>query len=103
MKVLLKEGGNQFPIRNFKAKIEGPIASFSKRRILENTMMARFFAILRPPLDWFFGKTDNTIRSGNWYGNDTLWRMVLDLNKVLFYAEIDGNLRANRYSSKKNT
>lgn len=30
----------------------------------------------------FYGDTKNTVRSGNWYGNDTCWRMVWDLNKA---------------------
>ena len=34
-----------------------------------------------------------TIRGGSWFGNNTLWRMVLDINKVLFYANINGTLR----------
>lgn len=29
---------------------------------------------------------------GNWYGNDTAWRMVVDLYKVLLYADSQGNL-----------
>ena len=40
-----------------------------------------------------FGDTDRgTIRSGNWHGNDTAWRMVLDLNRILLYADSDGGL-----------
>ncbi len=40
-----------------------------------------------------FGDTNNgTIRSGNWYGNDTTWRMVLDLNRILLYADSQGRL-----------
>lgn len=31
-------------------------------------------------------------REGSWYGNDTLWRTVLDLNYVLKYAKRDGSL-----------
>ena len=27
---------------------------------------------------------------GGWYGNDTVWRMVLDLNRILLYGKIDG-------------
>ncbi|MHC1743885.1 MAG: DUF362 domain-containing protein [Syntrophobacteraceae bacterium] len=34
-----------------------------------------------------FGDTSQVVRSGNWYGNDTAWRMVLDLNKALFYFD----------------
>ncbi len=30
------------------------------------------------------------ISEGSWYGNDTLWRMILDLNTVLFYAGRSG-------------
>ena len=29
---------------------------------------------------------------GSWYGNDTLWRTVLDLNRALLYAGRDGTL-----------
>jgi hypothetical protein len=40
-----------------------------------------------------FGDTNvNTIRSGNWYGNDTTWRMVLDLNRIPLYADKNGHL-----------
>ena len=34
-----------------------------------------------------------TIRNGNWQGNDTCWRMALDLNRALLYANRDGTLR----------
>ena len=41
-----------------------------------------------------FGDTNtNMIRSGNWYGNDTTWRMVIDLNRILIYADSSGKLR----------
>ena len=41
-----------------------------------------------------FGDTNtDTIRSGNWYGNDTTWRMVIDLNRILMYADTNGCLR----------
>ncbi len=29
---------------------------------------------------------------GKWYGNDTTWRMVLDLNRLLVYGRVDGTL-----------
>jgi hypothetical protein len=41
-----------------------------------------------------FGDTNGgTIRSGNWHGNDTTWRMVIDLNRLLHYADDGGMLR----------
>jgi hypothetical protein len=41
-----------------------------------------------------FGDTNtNTVRSGNWHGNDTTWRMVIDLNRILIYADTNGHLK----------
>lgn len=37
-----------------------------------------------------FGRTDVRVRSGNWYGNDTAWRMVLDVNKALVGFDAQG-------------
>ena len=33
---------------------------------------------------------------GSWWGNDTLWRTVLDLNRALVYADVGGVLRNRR-------
>jgi hypothetical protein len=30
------------------------------------------------------------IRSGNWYGNRTTWRMCIDLNRCLYYSDAQG-------------
>jgi len=30
--------------------------------------------------------------SAGWYGNDTSWRMVLDLNKIITYGKMDGTI-----------
>jgi len=45
----------------------------------------------------FLGKA---IRAGNWAGNDTLWRAIIDLNRIALYARVDGtlgDLPARRY------
>lgn len=34
----------------------------------------------------------DSYQEGSWYGNDTLWRTVLDLNRVLIYAGRDGRM-----------
>jgi uncharacterized protein (DUF362 family) len=39
------------------------------------------------------GDNSQVVRSGNWWGNDTTWRMCLDLNKVVAYGNSDGTLR----------
>lgn len=34
-------------------------------------------------------------KEGSWYGNDTVWRMVLDLNRLLIYADSEGRMTSN--------
>jgi uncharacterized protein (DUF362 family) len=33
---------------------------------------------------------------GEWYGNDTIWRTILDINRVLFYADKFGVMRETK-------
>ena len=39
------------------------------------------------------GDSRTTIRNGDWQGNDTCWRMALDLNRALLYGNPDGTWR----------
>jgi len=39
-----------------------------------------------------FGEFDPRGVEGSWYGNDTVWRMVLDLNRILLYGRADGTM-----------
>ena len=88
------EGGDQFPVDTAKARIEGPLMGFLKQNVLKNPRLARLLSPLNHAGKKVFGDTRQVVRSGNWYGNDTIWRMILDLNKVLLYANPDGTLRA---------
>lgn len=41
----------------------------------------------------FYRRTpQNMICGGDWYGNDTIWRTVLDLNKILIYCDKNGEM-----------
>ncbi len=33
---------------------------------------------------------------GSWYGNDTLWRTILDINRILFYTDKRGEIRKDQ-------
>lgn len=37
-------------------------------------------------------KAHEQFSEGSWYGNDTIWRTILDLNKILQYANKDGRI-----------
>lgn len=95
------EGGDQFPTDAVSSRIESSLMGFVKQRLLTNVTLARTIAPLRSVGLRVFGDTREVTRSGNWYGNDTIWRMILDLNKVLFYANPDGTLREGSISGAK--
>ena len=39
-------------------------------------------------------KSDASVQiEGSWYGNDTIWRTCLDLNRALLYADANGRMR----------
>ena len=47
----------------------------------------------KPLLDRLYGNgAIRQVEDGDWHGNDTVWRMVLDLNTLLFYTDRQGVL-----------
>lgn len=96
-----KDGGDQFPLQSAKNKLESKISFFVKQYLLINPIVAKLISPLFKPGKAFFGETNDIIRSGNWYGNDTIWRMILDLNKIVLYAEQDGTFKEDFLSNQK--
>jgi uncharacterized protein (DUF362 family) len=87
-------GGDQFPSSSVKAKLEHSWMGSIKRILFGKRLLSRLFVPVKKLGRIVFGDTQNTIRSGNWQGNDTCWRMVLDLNKCLFHYDGSGSPRA---------
>ena len=82
------QGGDQFPTTTTKAKLEHSWMGRAKRLVYGKPLLSRMLVPLKKVGRLFFGDTQKVVRSGNWHGNDTCWRMVLDLNKCLF--DFDG-------------
>ncbi len=81
-----EEGGDQFPARTAKARSERMLVSLLKRHIYHApAWLARLLVPLKRVGRAVFGDTRHVVRSGNWHGNDTTWRMTLDLNTCWFY------------------
>lgn len=89
-----EERGDEFPDGGLKRRVEsGSISAF--KQLLSRTggtggAVARGVKALGRLV---FGSTNEVIRSGNWSGNDTAWRMVLDLNRVLLWFNEEGRAR----------
>jgi hypothetical protein len=89
-------GGDQFPNLSFKQKLEQVAVRNVRKMALSLPVLGPKIAqYLRKAGTKAFGGGDSVIRSGNWYGNDTTWRMVLDLNRCLLYGNPDGTLRTS--------
>ena len=43
-------------------------------------------------IDQWHRRRGDAIREGAWHGNDTTWRMSLDLNRVIRFGKADGTL-----------
>jgi uncharacterized protein (DUF362 family) len=96
-----KDGGDQFPLKTSKTTIESILMPTIHQKILMNPRLSKIFSPVLSLGKHLFGNNSQTIRGGSWYGNDTLWRTILDLNKVLLYANSDGNMREDNLGSKK--
>lgn len=87
------QGGDQFPADTAKARLEHSWMGTAKRVLKDSPLLSRFFVPLKKLGRLAFGDTQKVVRSGNWHGNDTCWRMVLDLNKCLFFYDGAGQPR----------
>ena len=87
-----EDGGDQFASNGASRKAEGAVTEKAKRL----AKSSRIVAFLLVPLKWlakrFWGDNRSVVRNGSWYGNDTLWRTILDLNKILLYGEESGDV-----------
>ena len=98
---LREEGGDQFYLSGTKQKIEGKLMPLIHQYIRTSPFLSKGFSPVMKLGKRIFGNNKKTIRGGAWYGNDTIWRMILDINKVLFYANSDGTLKPETDFSRK--
>jgi len=87
-------GGDEFPDLTLKRRIEQLSVKFARKIALNIPLLGPKIAQrLRKSGTKVFGDGATVIRSGNWFKNNTTWRMVLDLNRCLLYGNADGSLR----------
>lgn len=68
------------------------VLDVKNRRLMRGGVFAKkLLGLLVKVLD-FIGKSlsGDFYSEGSWYGNDTIWRTVLDLNKIVFFADKEG-------------
>ena len=96
------EGGDEVPSWTWRRRIERRGVKWMRAAAIALPGVGpRLFVRAKRAGRVAFGDTEVVVRSGNWHGNDTTWRMCLDLNKALLYGDVDGRLRAATPSSRK--
>lgn len=86
-------GGDQYPDGRRGGRLENSMVGGAKKFMLEGGPAARALVRMLRPLGYgLFGSTRQVVRSGNWFGNDTIWRTVLDLAAIITYCDRDGTI-----------
>ncbi len=98
------EGGDQFPdnVLNSREKtlLKLQRAAFDMLLARKNhltdavyDLVIRTGKMLLKALKIKFNKEKLALDGGNWYGNDSAWRMAIDLLRIFIYADKEGNLK----------
>jgi uncharacterized protein (DUF362 family) len=85
------KGGDQFPDDRRNGFLENMLVGEAKKLLVRGGKRTASLLGAMKPLGYkLFGSTRQVIRSGNWSGNDTIWRTVLDLAAVLHFCDSSG-------------
>lgn len=98
------EGGDQFPDGMLNAREKAFVGlqrlAFDKLLSRKNRLSDVTYRIGRfimkhslSPLGFRLPQEKQILDAGNWYGNDSAWRMAVDLYRILLYADKEGRLR----------
>lgn len=88
------DGGDEFPDAALVNRLETGLKNAGRKLALSVPGVGNWlYRKARNAGKRVLGDSETTIRNGNWYGNDTCWRMALDLNRCLLYGNPDGTMR----------
>ena len=80
--------GDEFPDPTPRRALEQiGIRRFEQGMLKYPGIVAPLFRASKRMGKYFFGDTRRVIRTGNWHGNDTCWRMVHDINACILYSD----------------
>ncbi|MEI6126667.1 MAG: DUF362 domain-containing protein [Pseudomonadota bacterium] len=88
-----QEGGDEYLYKSFRKKLISTLCEI--RDAAPKKYQAHFLKFLFRLIRCvdFFSPYKDPYNDGSWYGNDTLPRVIADLNKIAFYADKKGGLR----------
>lgn len=93
-----KEGGDAYAKSSiFKRIMESADEKKTKESFLKHYKSAKIFSVAEKityVLGWL--TTGDKSRVGGWYGNDTIWRTIIDLNNIVNYCDKNGRIQEGK-------
>ncbi len=89
-----KKGGDEYPVRDSVKRFSSQLDDWKNRAYKKNYEFAASFITNINAL--IMKRHRDRTRYGMWYGNDTIWRTILDLNRIINYCDNEGNIRDTR-------
>lgn len=92
----MKREGDEYYSESKGAKRKSDINDFID--ILEKKSLFRAGRIIRRCENLLAKNTNDAEKysEGSWWGNDTIWKTILDINKIVLYADKQGQIRKDR-------
>lgn len=86
----VKEGGDNYKEKNLLRSIANKSTDAGNRR--RGTHVGKIFSRMGAIL-WKLSNPDvATIANAGWYGNDTIWRTVMDINTIALFGDKEGKI-----------
>jgi len=88
----LVENGDEYPKKSFRKKL---LSNLEENRAQSKSKLYCFMIFLFKLVLYFFERIfpyKDPIKEGNWYGNITLPRMILDINYIINFASKEGKI-----------
>ena len=87
-------GGDEFPDTSLAHELEHYLKRMGQRLAVAVPGLGPWlYRKLRQVGQGVLGDSRRSLRNGDWQGNDTCWRMVLDLNRAFLYGRADSGWR----------
>lgn len=86
----IKEGGDNYKNKSTLRTMANKFTDASNRR--RGTQLGKLFSMVGSKL-WSLSKPDvATMANAGWYGNDTIWRTVMDINTIALLGDGEGRI-----------
>lgn len=94
----IKENGDEYLKPNILKRLSTALTELKDIALIRNPSLYKLsyypFFILRLLLFFLSSRINkDKFFEGSWYGNDTIWRTIADLNQILLYADKIGNMK----------